>query len=145
MKREIDKKAYIDAAKTFLEGDGYDVREFKDGAPFDIFFKDGDCSVFCDVVAGDGELPSAPKTRKQFEQAIFGMDLGENCLMRYDCIAIQRVAERKAVLRHHKNALGSSTEEMRALLDGFAEENGLSEQERLLLERFAEFLDDRAD
>ena len=112
---KLQEKA-IEAAKRFLYHRGWEILETdyrSDDEGIDIVGMDGDCLVFVDVqaVRGSKDFPKEhydKKTRERFEKLAIKFASTHDIVdkaMRFDVVSLLVIANDRALIRHHVNAL----------------------------------------
>lgn len=113
-KNEVNAKS-VEASKTFLRRRGYEILD-PDPVGCEIVAKEGDCIVFVRVFARSGAETGFPACenvdRGSFEIAAARW-LSEHpdqvdLRVRFDVVSLLTLAESRALIRHHINALSSA-------------------------------------
>lgn len=118
MTEKIQERA-IEAAAKFVDRRGYEVLDrawsAEEGISVDLVARDGDAIVFIDVAAREGidkglpeEDPVGCRQRMEIAAARWLAEHAEelaDVTVRFDLIALMVIDEKRALLRHHVNAL----------------------------------------
>ena len=119
MTKKLQERA-IEAAVKFVDRRGYEVLDKAwsagEGIAVDLVARDGDAIVFIDVAAREGiekglpgEDPAGCRQRMEIAAARWLAEHAEelaDITVRFDLIALMAIDDKRALLRHHINALG---------------------------------------